>query len=390
MKDSVSKGYALPFVNYRIYTGQPNKTDVLNSTQVTNQTLRGEVFNPDGTQLSVILSEISVAETTYGLTPKKTTSSTQSSYKAILDTIDVGVVKNAKGCLDGCTVGFGSFYLSTFTHQFLLQIWLCGFDGPCTDKLKKIINIGGGTRIDEHGPDVDYAIVGKPNSAELSNLKSLERFNGFHSLDSDFLNRTFPFSSNIVTVNWLVACITEKRIVDAKEFIFKVDTPNADSTAPSPATRKNIEDMNPTRRGGYTPRTLHLANDDERIQDDNEKTLLEQYAGPSNAQVNVQPSNSLVQRAESSADTVDKDSNEIDPNLFVGRTFALFAFSEESTVEMSDEIEAGGGSVVTAEDFTTIVDYLVVPVNENDISGCEYKAKEIVTDLWIVRNLCGL
>lgn len=59
--------------------------------------------------------------------------------------------------------------------ESLTQIWICGFDSTEIDKLKKIINIGGAIRIDEHGPNVEYVIVGKPNSSELSTLNSTEK-----------------------------------------------------------------------------------------------------------------------------------------------------------------------------------------------------------------------
>ncbi|XP_037044604.1 DNA topoisomerase 2-binding protein 1 isoform X3 [Bradysia coprophila] len=343
IKDSVSKGYMLPFVSYRIYTGHASRDDVLNSTQATNRTLRTDIFNPDGTQLSAIMSDFSIAETTSALTPMKKSPPKQSNYKTVLNAIDIGLVKNAKGCLDGCT------------------IWLCGFDASDTDKLKKIINIGGGTRIDEHGPDVEYVIVGKPNTAELTYLKSLEE-------------------SNIVTMNWLAACINAKRCADPKEFIYKLQASTNDSvqTVPSPASRKNIEDMNPFRRPGYVPRMLNMNDVDEEIKKRNEKTLLDQYSQPTIVKaVNVQREETNV------CGETAEESDQIDPNLFRGVIFALFAFSEESTQELLTEIEEAGGTTIDVNDFSKTVNYLIVPSDTYDIGDCGYKAKEIVTELWI-------
>lgn len=129
VKDSVSKGYALPFVNYRIYTGQQkSRVDVLNSTQISNATLKGDVFNPDATQISVISYDFSLAETISSKTPVKSAPpSMRSNYKAVLDSVDIGLAKNAKGCLDGCTVGFckSPFRISTQFHlQIDLAVWL--------------------------------------------------------------------------------------------------------------------------------------------------------------------------------------------------------------------------------------------------------------------------
>lgn len=133
--------------------------------------------------------------------------------------------------------------------------------------------------------------------------------------------------------------------------------------------------MNPFRRPDYVPRLLVL-DDDEKVKNRTEKTLLEQYAQPSNVQVNVH-------REETGAETVE-ESEEIDPNLFRGLIFALFGFSEESTLELSSDIEECGGSIV--HEFSKTVDYLVVPGDIYEFSDCHYKFKEKITDMWIVSS----
>lgn len=260
---------------------------------------------------------------------------------------------------------------------------MCGFDGSDIDKLKKIINIGGAIRLDEHGLNVEYVIVGKPNLAEVSTLKSLEKYNRilFHqslNIETIFF-RQFCFSSSIVTVDWLVACINGKGIADPKEFLYKLQASNSDSiqTVPSPASRKNIEAMNPIRRPDYKPRSLNL-DDDEKVKSRNEKTLLEQYAQPPT-------SNLQVHREETGVETIDEP-EQVDPNLFRGLTFALFGFSEESTSDLNSEIEDAGGLMVEENDFSKTVDYLVVPGDTYDFSDCHYTFKEKINDVWVVSS----
>lgn len=137
--------------------------------------------------------------------------------------------------------------------------------------------------------------------------------------------------------------------------------------------------MNPFRRPDYVPRPLNLADvDEEKIKNRNEKTLLDQYAQPSTSQVNVQ------QRDETGAETTAESECQVNPNLFRGRTFGLFGFSEESTFELMNEIEEAGGSTVDKSDLSKDVDFLIVPVDTHDFSDCQYKAKETVTELWAV------
>lgn len=185
-------------------------------------------------------------------------------------------------------------------------------------------------------------------------------------------------------MDWLVACINTKRIADPKEFAYKLQASNSDSlqTIPSPASRKNIEAMNPFRRPDYVPRMLNLADDYENIKNRNEKTLLEQYAQPSNSRLQVQQQQQ--QREETATEATEEYSDQIDPNLFRDKNFALFGFSEESTLEMRSEIEEAGGSTVDVNDFSKIVDYLVVPLDIYDFSDCHYKATQTVNDLWVV------
>lgn len=186
------------------------------------------------------------------------------------------------------------------------------------------------------------------------------------------------FSSNIVTVDWLVACISAKGIADPKEFVYRLKTSNSDSvqTVPSPASRKNIESMKTFRRPDYVPRHLNLNKDEDKVKNRTEKTLLEQYAQPPASHINVQ-------REDTGTETMTEESA-IDPNLFRGFIFALFGFSEESTLELSGEIEEAGGSLADFNDFTKSLDYLVVPGDVYDFSDCHYKAKETVTDFWVV------
>lgn len=105
VKDSVSKGYALPYANYRIYTGRTTSTKVLNSTQISNNSIRSSGFHHNETQLSAI--EFSIAETTLAkLTPMKSAQEkfAGKNYKETLGSIDISLAKKAKGCLDGCSV----------------------------------------------------------------------------------------------------------------------------------------------------------------------------------------------------------------------------------------------------------------------------------------------
>lgn len=180
-------------------------------------------------------------------------------------------------------------------------------------------------------------------------------------------------------MHWLISSINLKKIADPKEYIYKLEVSNSDSiqTVPSPASRKNIEAMNPFRRPGPVTRRLNLNDVEDAVEIRNEKTLLEQYAKPSTTS-----QNNIHQEEVDSEAT--EETNQIDPHLFDQLTFALFGFSEESTIELRSEIEECGGIVVEENDFSETVCYLVITRDLYNIDDVQYKAKEIVTELWIV------
>lgn len=93
--------------------------------------------------------------------------------------------------------------------------------------------------------------------------------------------------------------------------------------------------------------------------------------------------NENEQPAENSSSTVQL--------MFIGRTFALFGFSEERTLELARKINEAGGITAEMNDLSTTVSYLVVPVAFSDFSDCHYKSLEMVSDLWVVGtfHLCG-
>lgn len=183
-----------------------------------------------------------------------------------------------------------------------------------------------------------------------------------------------------MTVDWLVTSINAKQIADPKEFIYKLETSNSDSiqTVPSPASRKNIESMNPFRHPGAVPRRLNLNDYNENIENHNEKKLLEQYSQPSTTQANV--------RQEDTCSQIPDETEELDPNLFQRHTFVIFGFSEESSLQLSGEIDDTGGIVVDEKDLSNSIDYLIVPLDTYNLNEFPHKAKEILTDLWIVSS----
>lgn len=104
----------------------------------------------------------------------------------VLDRLTLSEVKSAGPFLDGCNVNiFLIFKVISILHFFflsflilhglcILQIYLAGFAVNVRDKLNRILNVGGATRLDEISDAVTHVIVGDENkaSAELKAMKA--------------------------------------------------------------------------------------------------------------------------------------------------------------------------------------------------------------------------
>lgn len=61
--------------------------------------------------------------------------------------------------------------------MFSLQVYLCGFSGRKLDKMRRLINCGGGVRFNQLNEDVTHIILGE-DGGELKHFldKTLHRF----------------------------------------------------------------------------------------------------------------------------------------------------------------------------------------------------------------------
>lgn len=140
----------------------------------------------------------------------------------------------------------------------------------------------------------------------------------------------FVFSSKVVTVYWLLACINAKRVVDAKDFVYRLDS----DTIPN-------------------DRTPEI-------------------------------------RTEAEATTHRNEPNLRGARVFQELLFALFGFSKARTSELQKIIAGAGGSTVV-DDHSNYVTYLVVSLNSFDFKDVRFKYSEMVNDLYVVstgHHLC--
>ncbi|XP_075443224.1 DNA topoisomerase 2-binding protein 1 isoform X3 [Ascaphus truei] len=264
-----------------------------------------------------------------------------------IENLDISALQAPEDLLDGC------------------RIYVCGFGGRKLDKLRRLINCGGGVRFNQLTGDVTHVIVGE-NDDELK----------------QFLNKT-DHRPHVLTVKWLVDGFY-KGSLQPEENYFHSSYQPAEMPAPvQPAFNPSLQKMNSSLSVRVpVSSTRHQQADEDLLSQytGNESTLIdavnhETDNANSITQISLQedlpPYNS--QSAEADASTV------IEGGLLSRRSFLVIGFVEEDEACIVDIIKKNAGKVLSSHK-RAIADYAVVP-----LLGCEVESTvgEVVTNAWL-------
>ncbi|XP_012219736.2 DNA topoisomerase 2-binding protein 1 isoform X1 [Linepithema humile] len=375
--ESIKIGYALPFRDFIIKSNKACSTpEKLNSRETLN-------FS----EISIIphdKASNNYINESFSTTPNSSiisvtgviNNSSDTAALHVLDRLNLSEVKSAGPFLDGC------------------NIYLAGFAANVRDKLNRILNVGGATRLDEISDAVTHVIVGDENkaSAELKVMKS---------------RGLCPY---ILSINWLEESIKFKRPASEELFLFEtkgaVLKKNTETLA-SPLSKKNLQMLQQPRRP-----PVPLFNLDEELTSKNEEqqpNLVQQYLQETSERKstmhnlaktpvledNLNRSNlnntkdvrisqirlsNIVQNKnmENDSDVPLSQSCKINEDLLKGLTFAVIGFNNDDN-HVEETIVMCGGRVVSKK-YSGIPDYGVVPVLGAPL---KHTVNEIVTDLFI-------
>ncbi|KAJ8307553.1 hypothetical protein KUTeg_015637 [Tegillarca granosa] len=181
------------------------------------------------------------------------------------------------------------------------KIYLSGFQGQVLEKLCKVINAGGGTRLNQLNENVTHVIMGEKIDKDIQILK------------------TASFRPFVVNTAWIADCYKQGTTVDEKQFSC-LELPAVESVSDNEKSRK-MEDKK-TSENETSP----------------EKQKFEKMDG-------------------TSADvTVD------DGRMFSKKVFMFFGFDEEPVNELTEYVTERGGLVIDEKD-RRIPDYGIVPID---------------------------
>ncbi|XP_011691670.1 PREDICTED: DNA topoisomerase 2-binding protein 1 isoform X2 [Wasmannia auropunctata] len=376
--ESIKIGYALPFRNFIIKSvkacstpEKPNTRELLNYSEISSIAHDKRDNNYVDETLSSTISNFSCVPRVSCVTGKLF----DVAKLHVLDRLSFNEAKSAGPFLDGC------------------NIYLAGFITSVRDKLNRILNVGGATRLDDISDAVTHVIVGDESraSAELKVIKS---------------SGLCPY---ILNVEWLEESMKLKRPASEELFLFeaKGEAKKNIETPASPLSKKNLQMLQQPKRPPVPlfniEKELSTVNENEQsdlvqqyLQEDRSSVMQEFTKSPRTPvsedkdQGNVSNvksarnseiclSNAPPSKNEETDNTVLlSQSSTVNEKLFKGLAFAVAGFDNEDN-HVEETIVMLGGRLVSRS-YIGIPDYGVVPV---DGAPLKYTVNEIVNNFFI-------
>uniref|UniRef100_H9G8W3 DNA topoisomerase II binding protein 1 n=1 Tax=Anolis carolinensis TaxID=28377 RepID=H9G8W3_ANOCA len=254
-----------------------------------------------------------------------------------LNNLDISSLQAPEDLLDGC------------------RIYLCGFSGKKLDKIRRLINCGGGVRFNQLNEDVTHVIVGDDDN-ELK----------------QFLKKTVqrPY---VVTVQWLLECFKKGYLLPEEQYISENYQPVNSPVLEQPVFLK--------RNSLAKKETISIQKAPEADDD-----LLSQYATQDSTvgkrSVHENDRTALQEEKEFSAtrSSLGETTTIAEGALFSGKRFRLQGFGKEDESCMRALIEENAGKVLPQQS-KAVADYAVVPLLGYTV---EPTVGDVVTNTWLV------
>uniref|UniRef100_A0A8D0C1Z5 DNA topoisomerase II binding protein 1 n=1 Tax=Salvator merianae TaxID=96440 RepID=A0A8D0C1Z5_SALMN len=254
-----------------------------------------------------------------------------------LNSLDVSSLHAPEDLLDGC------------------RIYLCGFSGRKLDKLRKLINSGGGVRFNQLNEDVTHVIVDDYDD-ELKQflMKTTQR----------------PYA---VTVRWLLECFRKGCLLPEDQYIpdiyQPVDPPDLEQSA--------FPKTNSVSKKG--PTAVHTSEADE--------DLLLQYVTDVSAAIDTgngsDAEHTTIREGKEysvALCSLGETPTVVEGTLFSRKVFLLMGFGKEDESCIKHLIEENAGKVLSQQS-KAVADYAVVPLLGYKV---EATVGDVVTNTWLV------
>uniref|UniRef100_A0A8D2II29 DNA topoisomerase 2-binding protein 1 n=1 Tax=Urocitellus parryii TaxID=9999 RepID=A0A8D2II29_UROPR len=355
--DSIEKGFCQDESIYKMEPRPETKSMPDTSTPT------GQVHTIDSRTLSDVshISNINGSCINESICSSVLNSKLESSLDS-LENLDVSAFQAPEDLLDGC------------------RIYLCGFSGRKLDKLRRLINSGGGVRFNQLNEDVTHVIVGDYDD-ELK----------------QFWNKS-AHRPHVVGAKWLLECFSKGYMLPEEPYIHAnyqpVEIPVSDQPESKTALSKknnssfSKKDSAPNEKHEQADEDLlsQYVNNNSSIVEAKMTEAAESAVGPCNGSTHVEPFNdsthiSLQEENQSSVTHCLPDNSTItEEGLFSQKSFLVLGFSSENECNIGNIIREHAGKIISLPS-RIVADYAVVP-----LLGCKVEATvgEVVTNTWLV------
>uniref|UniRef100_A0A8V5FPS5 Uncharacterized protein n=1 Tax=Melopsittacus undulatus TaxID=13146 RepID=A0A8V5FPS5_MELUD len=339
--DSITKGFCQDETMYKIEAG--SKLTPSTSTPT------NDVGKPDNVSHISNINLSSVNETEFSAT----LSSRQDPLPDELENLDISSFQAPEDLLDGC------------------RIYLCGFSGRKLDKMRRLINCGGGVRFNQLNEDVTHVILGE-NDEELKH----------------FLDKT-SHRPHIVTAKWLLDSFSKDYLQPVEQYI-PVNYQLLENPILEPPGMKSVL---PKNNSLLKKEAVNVTKHQKAAEDD----LLSQYVTNDSTLATASLGNlcqcltvtfsdvthlTVQGENESSIPSgfLGESSALAEEGLFVRKSFLLLGFGEEDESCIADIIKENAGNVLPLQS-RTIADYAVVPLLGSTV---QMTVGDVVTNTWLL------
>ncbi|XP_030406997.1 DNA topoisomerase 2-binding protein 1 isoform X2 [Gopherus evgoodei] len=265
-----------------------------------------------------------------------------------LENLDISSFQAPDDLLDGC------------------RIYLCGFSGRKLDKMRRLINCGGGVRFNQLNEDVTHVIVGEYNG-ELK----------------QFLNKT-THRPHAVTAKWLLECFCKGYLLPVEQYIPLNFQPIENTILEQPGIKRTVPKSNSlTKKEGVKLVQHQNADEDDLLSQyvNNDSTLIKvekletgHFSDAAHITIQEEKRSSICHSSLTETSTV------VEEGLFGRKRFLLLGFGEEDESCIVEIIKENSGKVLPPQN-RAIADYAVVP-----LLGCKVESTvgDVVTNTWLI------
>ncbi|NXS63818.1 TOPB1 protein, partial [Brachypteracias leptosomus] len=339
--DSIERGYCQDEKIYQVEAGAP-RSSIPSTSTPTSHTSKPDNHNLSDVSHISTISLSSVNETSCG----SAQSTRLEPPPDELEKLDISSFQAPEDLLDGC------------------RIYLCGFSGRKLDKMRRLINSGGGVRFNQLNEDVTHVILGE-DSEELKH----------------FLDKT-AHRPHVVTAKWLLESFSRGSLHPVEQYV----PPNFQLQEKPLVEQPGMKAALPRGSSLWKKGAVAAAKPQEAAED----YLLSQY-GSSDSALDAEKltagtlddATHLPGQGEDQsacAASLGEASGLAGGGLFGRKRFLLLGFGEEEESCLEELLKENCGKVVSAQG-RTVADYGVVPLLGSVV---QHTVGDVVTNTWLI------